>query len=127
MSTYLTLDDPVNGSSAGLDLDGMEPGAALAAIESELQRVFAARTLLLLQRSELPRNDKATAHALLMQINTAQTKIDRLKLLAKEYRVRANRREAHGAWADAVRTVAGQDVLDACFEYMMATKKARRT
>ena len=115
---------PFNSESFFGSLVGLDDKDALAACE---RRAVEWRMDLERLNSELamtPRGDKQGAHVIRQAILRIQSKRQRLRPVIAHYRQCVGRQEAHGMWADAVRSVCGQDKLTEVFAWMKEAKRA---
>jgi hypothetical protein len=78
------------------------------------------------QRAELPRNDKAGAHALLVEINRLEAQTRDMRPAIARAREREERQEQHSLWCACIVATYGQEALAECFEWMQQERKRRR-
>lgn len=81
---------------------------------------------LIAQRSKLPRNDKQNAHRLLVEINSIDAKLKKIKPSIQVIKAEESARASHAMWVMAVRELFGMDGLTQCYEFMRQEKQFRR-
>ena len=75
------------------------------------------------ERNALPRNDKAGAHKMLVEINSLQAEVKRLKPALYRAEMHEQQRERHGMWVRAVSSLFGEDAPRKCFDWMKQQRK----
>lgn len=77
-------------------------------------------------RNCLPRNDKAGAHELLVEINRLQKEERGMRPTIAGAREREEKREQHSLWCACILELYGEEDLALCFEWMKQEKRNRK-